>query len=233
MPRKKKQVTGKTRLVVVADESGSMYPETRDVIDGFNEYIEEVRSNTQDVFVSLVKFNTRTNVVFENVPIGDVPRLDTARYSPGGGTALYDGVANAIKLGEQDLAENDKAILVIFTDGQENSSVENTREQVFKQITTKQNDGNWTVVFLGADQDAWDAGLSLGVAAGNSMMYNKVGGGHSHAMRGLAHATVTATASGGLHTNSFFADAGQSAADYLDAEDDDTKDSTPPAGTGG
>jgi Mg-chelatase subunit ChlD len=223
MPRRKKELSGKTFLIVVADESGSMYGQQGQVINGFNEYIEEVRKNTQNVVVSLVKFNTRTNVVFENTPIGDVARLDVTTYDPNGGTALYDGVANAINLGEQALGKNDKAILVIFTDGAENSSVENTREQVFKKITEKQNAGNWTVVFLGADQDAWAAGAALGVYAGNTMAY--AGSNHTRMMRGVASATVTATASPQSASSTFFSDAGQSKEDY--------ENPTPPAGTGG
>lgn len=220
MPRKKKEATGRTVLVVVADESGSMYGQQGQVINGFNEYIEEVRSNTKDVVVSLVKFNTRTNVAFENVPIEDVSRLDDRSYSPSGGTALYDGVANAINIGEQALGKDDQAILVIFTDGFENASVENTQKQVFAKVTAKQNDGNWTVVFLGADQDAWASGQALGVAAGNVMSY--AGHSHSNMMRSVGAATVTKTST--PHgSSSFFADAGQ---------DEDTYKS-PSAGTGG
>lgn len=222
MPRKKKQLSGKTVLVVVADESGSMYHQQNQVINGFNEYIEELRKNaTGDVVVSLVKFNTRTLVVFENVPLSDVRRLDVGSYNPNGGTALYDGVANAITVGDSAMQKGDQAILVIFTDGQENSSVENTREQVFKKITQKQNNENWTVVFLGADQDAWAAGSALGVAAGNVTSY--AGNNHAHMMRNVAHATITKTATP-VASLSFFSDAGQSEEDY---------NNPPPAGTGG
>lgn len=235
MPRKKKEAQGKTILVVVADESGSMYGQQNQVINGFNEYIEEVRSNTTDVLVTLVKFNTRTAVVFENVPIADVKRLDTTSYRPNGGTALYDGVANAINIGEQRLEGGDQAILVIFTDGGENSSAENTREQVFKRITEKQNADNWTVVFLGADQDAWAAGAAMGIAAGNTMSY--AGNAHGHMMRNVAHATVTKTQTS-KGSSSFFADAGQKPEDYLDVDSNTTSSKTnttliPPAGTGG
>lgn len=221
MPRKKKEAA--TVLVVVADESGSMYTQTDQVINGFNEYIEELRKNEQNVLVTLVKFNTRTDVVFENTPIVDVPRLDRNSYVPSGGTALYDGVANAINAGEKNLDKDGKAILVIFTDGGENSSVENSQEQVFKKITTKQNDGNWTIVFLGADQDAWAVSRGLGIAAGNTMSY--AGHSHAHMISNVAKATLTRTASPAASSVAFFADAGQSKEDY--------ENPTPPAGTGG
>ena len=53
---------------------------------------------------------------------------------------------------------------------QENASREFSREDVFGLIDEKKEAG-WTFVFLGADQDAWIAGESLGIDRGNTLSY--------------------------------------------------------------
>ena len=50
-------------------------------------------------------------------------------------------------------------IFVILTDGKENASIEYTKSAVLKLI----EDRDWTFLYLGANQDAWKEGSSIGV----------------------------------------------------------------------
>ena len=212
MPRRKKAVQ-RTLVNYIIDESGSMADVADKVRTGFNEYKQEVARNTEgDLLFTVTKFNTSETVLHAAVPVKDVPDLDGFTYRPGGMTALYDGIANTIKAVERDVDKNTRVITVIMTDGQDNSSTENTEENVFDLITSKEKEGNWTFVFLGADKDAWAQAQRFGIAAGNALVYNKAGTSHAHA--GLASATVTATRSSRMSSDTFFADSGQSAADY-------------------
>jgi hypothetical protein len=56
-----------------------------------------------------------------------------------------------------------------MTDGEENSSKEFNRQQIFDLIKRKEAEG-WTFVFLAANIDAWAVGQSIGLQA--SASYN-------------------------------------------------------------
>ena len=214
LPRAKK--TTRTTLVnYIIDESGSMLGIADQVRNGFNEYIEELRETTEgEVLVTVTKFSTGERALFAAVPLADVPRLDSMNYMPSGSTALYDAVANTVIRVSDVVDKNTKVITLIMTDGEENSSIENSQKTVSALVKSKTNEGNWTFVFLGADQDAWANAQTLGIARGNTMMYSKSS--HSHAMRGLAVATASASMAPSGQTASYFKDAGQSQLDYED-----------------
>ena len=220
MPRAKKNKT-KTLINYIIDESGSMWEIAGQVRSGFNEYIEELRKTTDgEVAVTLTKFSTFETTPYVATPLAEVPRLDENGYNPSGSTALYDAVANTIKRVDAQVDSDTKVITVIMTDGEENSSRENNQQTVSALIAEKQKQGNWTFVFLGSDQDAWDAAQRIGISRGNTVSYTK--NTHSQAMRGLATASSVALASSAPATMDFFADAGQSEDDYL-TEDEETR----------
>jgi len=66
----------------------------------------------------------------------------------------------------------DKAITVIMTDGEENSSREWTLQGIRELIKSKEAAGIWTFVFLGANLDAFAQGVNLGVAKANAVRYD-------------------------------------------------------------
>lgn len=58
-----------------------------------------------------------------------------------------------------------KVMCVIVTDGLENSSKRVSQEQLQGLIREREADG-WTFIYLGANQDAWDAGATYGFSGG-------------------------------------------------------------------
>ena len=66
--------------------------------------------------------------------------------------------------------KNQKTLITVMTDGQENDSKEYTREKIFNLIKEKEKAG-WTFAYLGANQDAWEVGQSIGLHKGNVMTY--------------------------------------------------------------
>jgi hypothetical protein len=187
------------------------------VRNGFNEYVEELAKEEGVILLTLTKFNTSTTTPFTAVPLVDVPRMTTQNYMPNGSTALYDAIANTVNAVEKSVDANTKVITVIMTDGQENASIENSEKQVNALIKAKTAEGNWTFVFLGADQDAWAQAQGLGIARGNTIAY--ASSSHSHAMRGVTQATAHTHSAKGGQTASIFADAGQDQADYDNADE--------------
>ena len=89
---------------------------------------------------------------------------------PRGSTALLDAVGQAINETGARLAAVDESqrpglvVFVIVTDGQENSSREFTREQIRTMVEHQQSAYKWQFTFLSANQDAFAAGGSMGIA---------------------------------------------------------------------
>jgi hypothetical protein len=91
------------------------------------------------------------------------------RYHPSGCTALYDGVGTAIdEIGKvlADMPEDqrpEKNLIVIMTDGEENSSREYQPSRIKEMIKHQEDKYNWTFLYIGTDitntQDADRIGI--------------------------------------------------------------------------
>lgn len=162
-----------TLIAVVLDESGSMGSHKTQTISAYNEYVAGMRLNSKgNVYLTLAKFDTKIptcRVEYKNKPLAEVPELTSANYTPGGGTPLYDAVGFTVKELEPEV-NGRNVLVIILTDGEENSSREYTSSQVKAMIAEKEKLG-WVFVYLGANQDAWNAGTKMGVAGGNTASY--------------------------------------------------------------
>ena len=63
-------------------------------------------------------------------------------------------------------------MFVIVTDGEENSSHEFTRDQIRMMVEHQQSAYNWQFTFLAANQDAFAAGGSMGIAQDGIAAYS-------------------------------------------------------------
>ena len=163
----------KLRISFILDETGSMITCKDQTISGFNEYMNTLKreKKSKNVRFTLVKFNSsKIDIVYDGVKISEVSELSDENYVPDNLTPLYDAIGMTITKLEKSIGK-DKALLVIQTDGHENASREYTQKAIF-DLVTKKRDGGWAFVFLGADQDAWDAGGRIGVDRGSTMSYN-------------------------------------------------------------
>lgn len=169
----------RTYINVVLDETGSMDQCRDSTISSFNEYINSQKGLEGECLVSLTTFDqgwrdNRPSVrdVYRNVPIANVSDLTRDTFVPNGGTNLYDAIGSTIKNIESNLKdENANVLVVIITDGGENSSKEYNLDQIKTMVGQKEKEG-WTFVYLGANQDAWQVGASFGLSKGQTMTYN-------------------------------------------------------------
>ena len=168
-----------THLTLVVDRSGSMSSVQVEAQGGINALIAEQFSVAGRLTVTLSQFDD----VFDTVQRMS-PGPFTYAVEPRGMTALLDAVGMEVVRTGQDLAalpeeeRPGRVILVVVTDGHENSSHEYTVEQVRSMLTVQREQYGWEVRFLGADDAAWQ-GEALGVgttryantAAGNRAVF--------------------------------------------------------------
>ena len=177
-----------------------MSKQQQTVISGFNEQIETMRQEEKEkgirYLVSLTKFNTVVEVVYSNKPLSEIVPLTTETYAPSGWTALYDAIGKTIDTAQ--LGETD-TIVTIFTDGQDNKSVEWKKDSIKILIELRQRENKWGFVYFGANQDAWAAGSSLGIA--NTVNYTMENTDGMLRSMGAVRATYTTSAMTGNYAN--------------------------------
>lgn len=163
-----------THLLTVVDRSGSMAPVAKDMIGGLNNFFAEQAEGEGKCLVDYSQFDTVYEQAFTDVPVSEAKAVLTPR----GGTALLDAIGQSVTdLGEKLAAmpESERpgtVIVVVVTDGEENSSTEWKPEAVKALIKNQEDKYNWRFTFLGANIDAVSVGSLYGFGAGSSLTYN-------------------------------------------------------------
>ena len=158
------------KIIFVIDESGSMDGTEMDVIGGFNHFIEQQKGAAfGKITVSLYKFNSNWSRIVSDLPIDEIRPLTHNDYTPGGLTALYDTIGNAIHDIETQSQYTDPArqasmvMMVVITDGQENASHEYDSQKVKEMIRELEQSKNWQFIYLGADLENFADADTLGL----------------------------------------------------------------------
>ncbi len=166
---------GKRHIILVIDRSGSIKDILSDMQGGYDQFIAEQLDVKLTTTASLYQFDTEHDRLFSFAPLAD---LKSYRIVPRGGTALLDAVGTAVvKEGEKlaALPEDQRpgtVVVLIATDGLENSSKEYTKAQVAALLTEQQEKYGWVIVYNGANQDSFAEAGAIGVAAASTMDYN-------------------------------------------------------------
>ena len=162
----------------VIDESGSMSGTESDIIGGFKKIIDEQRANKDGkCAVSLYKFASKVSKIYMGKDVNDVDYLDEKSYRPGGCTAMNDAIGTAIDeigkwLDSMDESEKpEKNLIVIMTDGEENSSVEYSFDKVKDMIKHQEEKYSWSFMYLGTD--ITDASYAKSYGFGNRLYSSK------------------------------------------------------------
>lgn len=160
----------KTRIfnLLILDESGSMSSIEKQAVDSVNETLQSVRSaqkkyEDQEHYVSFVTFNSDgIKTVLDRVEAKSVEDITRAQFNPACCTPLYDAIGKSITELKKSVAENDKVLVTIITDGYENDSKEYNQASI-KSLTEKLEKAGWTFAYIGANQDATAVSHGLGI----------------------------------------------------------------------
>ncbi len=203
-----------TLIAVVMDESGSMSRVQNQTISAFNEFVlsqKNTGKETGAASMTLVKFDAPDiHTVYSNRPIDEVPDLTKETYKPRGGTNLLDAVGHTIAkiqnelVQHADVANRPGVIVLIMTDGEENSSEQFTRDEV-KNMVKSAEESDWTFTFLGANIDAFAAGAKLGMGIHNTLQYNVNNMGGTMAATSEMVSTTRAAKMKGVDTQALYA----------------------------
>jgi hypothetical protein len=163
-----------TQIFLLLDMTSSMGRNKEGAMDACNEFIEGIGHDQRsglptDAVFTLGVFNSNIGLerVAREVPIEKAPKIDHEHYQPAGATPLYDAIGQSIELLDSHVGP---VMLVIQTDGEENSSKAFTRQDIVERVAEKTALG-WQFVYLGSDIDAMEQGGDIGIPSGNTMSY--------------------------------------------------------------
>jgi len=186
IPSAKEGDQNQVRVILILDETGSMGPNKENTITAYNEFLakqkeESDNNNSEETGsgkfsgenededlgsgamtsprYSLIKFDTDMKID-NSASILESPNLTYETYQPDGSTALYDAIGCTIQAYKKEMFN----ILVILTDGEENSSKIFDRADTKKMIDDMVENQKWQVQYLGANQDAFSVAGSIGIA---------------------------------------------------------------------
>jgi len=171
----------KTHITIILDRTGSMEAIRSDTIGGFNSFLKQQQQEPGDVTMTLVQFDAQDpyEVIHDCRPIREIPELNEKTYVPRAATPLFDAMGRGINHLQQTLDSMsegnvpEKVVIVVITDGQENSSREFNKKQVTAMINEKQEKAGWKFVFLSADLSAMEDAMASGFAASSSLLFDK------------------------------------------------------------
>ena len=195
-------------ITLVVDRSGSMHACQSDAEGGINQFVKDQKAGGGEALFTLVQFDTEYDFIHKGVPIAQVGEY---RLVPRGQTALLDAVGRAIVETGERLDKMDEAnrpgcvVFVIVTDGHENSSKEFQVDKIREMITRQQDDYQWQFTFLGADAQAFDEAMRMGVRAAGVAVYDaeeKTSGAFAAASSSVSRVR-SATARGGKAVSCF------------------------------
>jgi uncharacterized protein YegL len=156
-------------LHLILDVSPSMISRWDQTLSGLNEYMASIRKdqvdNDQMYKVSITTFSATVEKMFDEANLDSIPTFTTKNLQPHGyGTALYDAIGPTVKA----IETIEPVLVVIITDGEENSSQKWDETRVSALMEEKQKQGNYTYAYLGVAKEAWGNAAKMGSTVAGS-----------------------------------------------------------------
>lgn len=188
---KKDQKKETTEIICIIDRSTSIRTSNliEKTIEGFNAFKAEQEKVPGKAVMTVCLFDGQPShgggnlsfgepyeIIHEGVKIKDVPDLNDKTFVPKGWTAMYDAIGITIEGARKRISDMkkkdrpDKVIVLIMTDGEENSSKDYNKASVAKLVKEVEAE-NWAVIFLGANIDAMAEAASLNMSVQNSASF--------------------------------------------------------------
>ena len=163
-----------THICLIVDRSGSMFNIVDDMNGAIVQLMQDQAKEPGTCLVDVVTFDTEVDVVYDSA---DPLEVNDQVIKPRGNTALNDAIGIGVtRLGDKLrlMPEEERpatVIVVVVTDGMENSSMDWTHAQVRKLVERQTNTYNWTFMYLAANVDAFATGKGYGFAKGQTIAF--------------------------------------------------------------
>jgi hypothetical protein len=171
----------KTIYHLIVDKSGSMSDCIDSTINGLNEQINGIKQKQlafedEEITMGLTTFNNYVDHHYFQSNPNTIQMLNYQTYRPNGSTALLDAIGDTVTqicIQTQNSNLPTSVVVVILTDGYENSSRFYNLVKIRNMISSLEESGNWTFSFIGATLDAVDVAEQMAIKKQNSFSFEK------------------------------------------------------------
>ena len=158
-----------THIICILDRSTSMRGLQDEVIRNFNKFLEEQQSIEGKAKMTLVLFDSEYEMVYDRVKLENIKPLSRETFKIQGCTAMNDAIGKTLTK----MLDKEKAIVLIHTDGDENSSTQYTPSHIKEMVDSLKK--KWEFIFVAGDLNAQSIGSDLGFMR-NANVSNTIGG---------------------------------------------------------
>jgi len=178
-----------THIICILDRSTSMGGLQDEVIRNFNKFLEEQQSIEGKAKMTLVLFDSGYEMVYDRVKLENIKPLNRDTFKIQGCTAMNDAIGKTLTK----MLDKEKAIVLIHTDGDENSSTQYNASHVKEMVDSLKK--KWEFIFVAGDLNAQSIGGNLGFTRNANVSNTVFGTENTYAN---FSSTTTAYRSGGL-----------------------------------
>lgn len=150
------KVVKPAEIILVLDRSASMREMQQHIISGFNKFILEQKEYSLSTNITFSIFNRVNNILLNRVSLSEIRNnfLSIDNYRPCGSTSLFDSVAATIKEVNNTFDHDPykKALVILITDGEDNSSETYKRQQIQDLVKFYKNTFNWHFILASTNQ---------------------------------------------------------------------------------
>jgi len=168
--------TANTHAYILLDRTGSMSNIWTEALGSVNAYVDALTkpangaAHSESDKVTLAVFDHHDGLKFDllrrSVTAANWNKVTDEEASPRGMTPLFDSIARIVALAEGDAPQ--RAVIVVMTDGEENSSREVNKDGAKAALDRARAKG-WEVVFLGAEFGKFADAEAVGVIRSKAM----------------------------------------------------------------
>ena len=191
--RKRGKSNKETYAIWVGDRSGSMFNLVDSHLSGYNNFVEEQKKQSGKMYLTTIRFDDEIEVIGKNVKIEEVTKADYRTFESRGCTALYDSIGEAIEIMKENYEKNNNDnknynyIIMVMTDGMENSSRKYNRSSIKKLIEKCKTEYKWDIKFMATNQNAEHSGSKLGLIKEDCLTFTSTPLGMTNLMRAVSN----------------------------------------------
>ena len=146
-----------THIICILDRSTSMGRLQDEVITNFNKFLEEQQGLEGKAKMTLVLFDSGYEMVYDKVKLANIKPLNRDTFKIQGCTAMNDALGKTLTK----MKKKKKAIVLIHTDGEENSSTQYNGSHIKEMVDSLKK--KWEFIFVAGDLNAKEISASLGI----------------------------------------------------------------------
>lgn len=158
------------------DKTASMNVIAEEAVRSVAEYIDTLKSKMPSATVIISTFNSCDGLsVLRRGIAKDISPVSRGEYNPACTTPLIDSMVDMIKMLKEETSKGDKVVLVVMTDGEENSSHRYNIDDLRLKVDKARNSRGWEVIFLGANMDAFGFGAKANISSSDTRTWTGTG----------------------------------------------------------